>query len=267
MTVMREITVRIVGTICFVDGSGAFKKRLVIPVDTLYPRDKPQLKHIPYVEFPDRIVSGSGCSAVYQHPKNKGKIDYRRFELSNHVISIENVDTTDTFVVKQSFSDHVVKMKTLAPALDPTPRKECFDATPDGKIIAGFFDISYGTLKAGELHEDVMSFDVLSGQPIDYRVRAAKFSELLIRVTLPLTVSFTSANLGTTKIVLTDDVDVITIGNQPVGDIEGEGSGESVREDFRLNYELCDPVNHPTDPPLPKQTAGATNACSVNTWP
>jgi hypothetical protein len=264
---MREITVRIIGTICFVEGGDAhpeFKKRLVLPADSSFkdPRDR----HIPYVEFPSLgIVSGSNLSAIYQHPTNVGQISYRRFELAGHVVTIKNVDKS-ALVVKQSFIDHVPKMTKVATSLDPSPRVACFQPAPDPTLIAGFFDISYGTLKAGPLFEYVTEYELKSGTVV-HRIQTAKFTELLVGITQPpLTVTFTTASQSV-DIVLNDSVDLITIGNQPVGDIESTGSGEDVKHDFNLYYQLADPLNLPADPPLPRKVALTVNACTVSGWP
>jgi hypothetical protein len=264
---IREITVQILGTICLVNApteTFPFKKRLVLPFDkSLDPEDQ----HIPFVEFLEKdIGGGSNLSSIYQRPKNKGEIDYRRFNLAGHVVEIENV-VADPFVVKQSYDKHIPKMKQVATSLDPKPRKDCFDNEPkDPTLIAGFFDVSWGTLKAAmPLYEYFTRFEISTGHVV-HTVHSAKFSELLIRVETPIKVNFKRG--GTTiTIPLKDDTDVISIGNLPLDMIEGYGGGDDVRHHFGLYYELADPINKPADPPLPKEFALVVNACSNTNWP
>ena len=264
---MREITLRIIGTVCFVDGrqEDSFEKRLILPVDTIVA--KPTEKHIPYMEFPvARIKSGANLSSVYQHPIKLGQIDYRRFELAGHVISIANVDANVPFLVSASYADHVANMHTVAPTLDPTPRQECFALTPDPSLIAGFLDIANGTLQAGPLYEFITHFQDSAGRETT-QLQTSEYVDLVFGITSPdLEVTFTGPGSSVT-IVLDELANLITLGNRPEEDISGAGSGDDITHHFHLYYKLADPLNYPSDPPLPLKTADPINSCTVTNWP
>ena len=264
---MRNITLRILGTICLVDPRRAdsFKKRLVIPLDTTF--TKPEDRHIPYVEFlKNDIVSGSNLSAVYvRKPRSQQSVEYRRFELSGEVLEIPRV-VTDPFIVWDSYDKHIPRMTEVAKQLDPTPRTECYDAAPDSSKFGGFLDISHGTLKAGPLDELRTEFEIQSGT-IVHTIHSARFSELIFRVEPLIQVIFRKDGQAITIELNETSTDVITIGNQPLQMIENSDGSEDVRHHFALYYELADPANKPTDTPLPKKAAAIVNGCANTNWP
>ncbi len=269
---MRAITVRIQGTACLVDrrssSADPFQKRVILPFDDVYDPSKPEQRHIPYVEFPDTpIKSGkSNLSDTYKRTGSKGLLDYRRYELSNHVISIENVHDGTALTVMQSYSDHVPQMKNkVLPGLDDRPRDECFDAAPDGAIMTGFFDISHGILKAGTYFEFVTRFVRKSGQVTGYKVQTPVFVELLVPITSEDLVVTMTAGEVVVRVVMDSTADLITIGNQPEKDILGTGSGEDVAHHFLMYYNLAD--DPPSDPVLPVKEADPVNGCSNTNWP
>lgn len=261
---MSYLAIRVIGTICIVDpkkNDDPFKKRAVIPYDKYF--SAPVDKHIAYVEFnKNDLASGSGLSNVYK--RGKGDVEYRRFNLDGHVIQIDQIVDT-SFEVTGSYDKHIPKMTNVLGTLDVHPRTECFDAKPDPTLIAGFFDISKGLLKAGPLYESITQFEVKSGDVV-FVHHSAIFTELLLQVQPPITVSFTKDNI-TTAIVLKDDADLITIGNLPETEISGDGGGDDIKHHFMINYKLADPFNEPTDPPLPRKFALVVNACTNTNWP
>lgn len=270
---MRTITIRIAGTCCFVDrdtSSRSFLKRLVLPYDTL--STGPTDRHIPYVEFADDdIKSAEGLGNAYPHyvqqPDGTFKplpILYRRFELSGHVVAIQNTDMGSPVLnVLTSFDLRVPKMKRVHDALDQHPRPECFAAAPSAGLISGFFDISKGILKAGTLYDFVTKF-VRAHQTI-VRVQTPKFIELLLPITTPeVTLTITKAT-KTFTIVLKDTADTITIGNQPEADITGKGSGDDMTHHFNLYYNLA--TTKPADPTLPEVDADPVASCTGTNWP
>lgn len=267
---MRQITIRIAGTACFVaDDDSSFERRLVLPLDKIgnVARTQDEL-HLPYVEFPAaNITSGTNLSAKYQHPMITGQIDYRRFSLAGHVITVENLKVDETFTVLQSFIDHVPAMRVVEPNLDSRPRSEVFLDSPDPTLMAAFFDISTGTLKGGNLYEFITDF-VRPTSEVTASVRTCEYVELIATITTPeLVVTFTKPDAPTVRIVLDEKADLITIGDQTEADISGTGSNDDITHHFKLYYNLADPVNYPTDPPVPLKRLDPFNACTVTTWP
>ena len=266
----REITLRIVGTICLVDAkseSDPFKKRLVLPLDTIF--EDPKDKHIPYVEFLKEDIkappsSNLSASYVRNPPKTNISVEYRRFNLSGHVVEIANI-VPDEFNVWSSYDEHIPKMTNVADQLDPAPRDECFVLPPDPALFGGFLDVSYGTLKSGPLDEIRTEFELLD-ETVVYTIHSARFSELLFRVEPPILVHFHKDGQTTTVELDPETTDVITIGNQPLDMISGEGQ-EDVKHHFRLYYELADLANKPMDPPLPRVVAAIVNGCANTNWP
>jgi hypothetical protein len=256
---MPEITVRIAGTCCFVDtGTG---KRLVLPHDNLETGDK---QHIGYVEFPDaHIVQGKEfLSADYNH-ESTGQIRYRRFELTGHVITIANVSGGDV-VVKDSFKTHVPSMTKINPNLYPRPRSECFDSPPPPALICGVFDITSGILLSGPLYEFITVYE--NSQKEFDRRQTPKDVSLILPVTDVLSVTFSDS--GTPRTIVLDNMtDLITIGNQPIDDILGLGSGDDITHHFRLYYNMATPGTVGNDPALPRKLLDPVNSCTVTGWP
>lgn len=264
---MRDLTLRILGTVCLVDPfdeTQPFKKRLIIPLDTTF--TKPEDKHIPYVEFlQNDIKSGSNLSAIYvRKPKTQYSVEYRRFELAGHIVEIERV-IPDPWRVWESYDKHIPKMTNVATQLDRTPRSACFTSPPDPALFGGFLDVSHGTLKAGPLDELVTVFETLTN-PNVYTIHSSRFSELLFRVDPPIRVNFRKGMQTVTIELDPVTTDIITIGNQPIQMIEAN-EGEDVRHHFELYYDLADPLNKPQDPPLPKEFAAIVNGCANTNWP
>lgn len=269
---VRILTVRIAGTCCFVDPAGQqpFKKRLVLPYDNL--ASTPEERHIPFIEFPDaHIEPGSEkyLSDTYVHEERVLgspepillEVQYRRFELLGHTITIAGVDMTQALTTTNSFDNHVPSMTLVAPFLYNTPRFECFDTWPNAGLISGFFDMSAGILNAGELYEFVTYFTDSAAY-----YQTPKYVELLLPLTTSnVTVTIAKGN-SSFDVVLDEGTDVITIGNEPEADILGSGSGEDVASHFLLYYNLAGQPVGP-NPPRPIQPQDPVNSCSVVTWP
>lgn len=267
---MRLITVRIIGTCCFVDrpignNAIAFVKRVVIPKDPLVGADR----HIPFIELQaDHIASGSGdLTATYTH-LNGGKIPYRRFELSGHVIAVSEIDPIE-LTPFDSYEDHVPKMLAVAPGLESEPRDECFAEYPAADLISGFFDISAGLLKAGPLYEFMTKFQSTSNPNPTLSLQTTTFAELLLPVstTEPLKITITKPNANPIVVVMKSTADVITIGNATLTDLLGGNSNDDVAGHFKLYYKLAKEGTAPQDPPLPVKVQDPVNSCTVTNWP
>jgi hypothetical protein len=263
---MGEITVRFVGTACFIDRRDSrddFDKRLVLPTDN---EPDPKKRHIPYVEFLAKdVVSGSNLSDRYTH--RNGDVQYQRFDLSGHTIDIPGIVDSPGLLVMESFREHIPKMTEVA-TLAKAPRDECFLSSPPVSLIGGHLDLTRGRLKAGPLYEYRTVFEKASapGVPV-YSIHAAAYSELLL--SMPpgrMRMTFTNS-IGSVTIVLGAETDFITIGNYPLSEILDPGTGDDVTAHFKLYYELASDYNKPQDPPLPRKYAAINNACTNTTWP
>ena len=267
---MRDITVRVAGTCCFVDGSGQLSvpKRLVLPHDTL-PNDDPTKRHIGYVEFPDdHITRGREfLSNIYQHHGyaeqriSSGQINYRRFTLLGHRITIENVASGD-LDVKDSFTQHVPSMTVVDTDLYAMPREECFRATPPVNLLCGFWDIPSGTLLAGPLYEFITVYES-AAKGVTLRIQTPHYVDVVV----PISTQSLTVTIGGRQIVLDEDADLITIGNQPEDDITGTGSGDDITHHFQLYYNLAIPGNVEPNPPLPRKVHDPVNSCTPTGWP
>ena len=263
---MREITLRIAGTACLVDKRDErdnFVKRIVLPADRNPDMTK---RHIPYVEFLKRDVEkGSNLIGPYTH--GSGEIEYLRFELVQHVVELSTLAGQPELTVAHSYAEHVAKMTDVAKSLNRAPRNECFAKEPVRDLIAGFMDLHRGTLRAGLLQEFKTEF-VTKNAPNDpvHEIHGAAWSELLIEVESPISVTFTNP-LGAITVKLFETTDLITIGNFPISEILTPGMGDDVPEHFLLYYNLAEDYNKPQDPPLPRQHAGIDNACTNTNWP
>jgi hypothetical protein len=260
---MRQITVRIIGTGCFVDVA-AQQKRLVLPFDNLQAGDK---KHIAYVEFADiNIKTGvDRLQGPYKHTTT-GRISYHRFALVGHVVKIENI-IAGSLRTTPSFDMHVPKMTVVHRGLYPRPRQECFGSVPNPQKMAAFLDIASGILMAGQLYEFITSFQ-LKDTTETAQFQTPKYVDLLVPVEDgDITVTFSKPNVFD-QVVLKGDTDLITIGNQPELDITGNGSGDDVKHDFNLYYnQLADDGTVGNDPPLPVKHEDPVNSCTVTNWP
>jgi len=270
---MRELTVRIAGTACFVDPGNKLPgvgRRLILPFDNL--PDVPEKKHIPYVEFPIAGMdpaSRAELGATYEHPPGSGQIHYARYELLHHIVKIENV-IGGGLVVWKSFDNHVPKMTRVHPGLDPLPRDECIDPGnpfPDDSIFSAFFDIAGGVLLAPSLYEFVTAFKRTSGTTTT-SVQTPKDVFLLLQIdSNDVIVTFKKRDLPDVQVKLGSDQDLITIGNQPLADILTNGSGDDVQHHFKLYYNLAKEGTVGNDPPLPRIDADPVNSCTVTDWP
>jgi hypothetical protein len=264
---MRDITVRLAGTGCFVDGdfpNDPFRKRLVLPKDNIFPVPD---NHIAFVEFPAaNIISGGGLGPRYQHRSGAGQIFYRRFLLDGHTVTIEQVEPVDLSIV-DSYNTHVPKMTKVAPSLDDRPRDECFAPYPKPELIAAFFDVTHGLLKGGPLYEFVTQFRDSAGNST-VTIRTPEYVELVVPInSTTLAVRMQKEGATPVTIVLNADADHITIGNELEADISGNGSGDNTRDHFLLYYNLADPANVPGDPPLPVKVTAPVNSCTHTNWP
>jgi len=267
---MRYLTVRVVGTACFVEPADKLPdvgRRLILPFDNI--PDIPEKKHIPYVEFPIAGMDASSRSELgttYQHPPGSGQIHYARYDLLHHIVRIENV-VAGSVNVQDPFKYHVPKMTKVHPGLDPLPRDECFDPYPDDAVFSAFFDITGGTLCSGSLYEFVTAYERRSGTTTA-SFQTPKDVMLLLQIdSEDVTVTFKKRDLPDVHVVLGHEQDLITIGNQPLDDIYTTGSGDDVEHHFRLYYNLAKDGTVGNDPPLPKITADPINSCTVTNWP
>jgi hypothetical protein len=258
---MRDITVRFAGTCCFIN-DGTFK-RVVLPNDVLENGDK---RHLAYVEFPDaHITAGQQyLSTPYRHGLT-GQIYYRRFDLVGHTIRVENSAST-TPGTAGPYENHVPKMSAVHPGLYPQPRPEAFVTPPNPLLIAGAMNLNSGVLVAGILYEFVTVFENAHlGETA--RVQTPEYVDLIVPInTDDITVSFDDGT-QLVQVVVGPGADLVTVGNQPLADIEQTGSGDDVAHHFRLYYNLGKPGTIMPNPPLPRRITDPVNSCTVTNWP
>lgn len=258
---MRDITVRFAGTCCLINHDTF--KRVVLPNDTLESGTK---RHIAYVEFPDDDikVGKDFLTETYRHG-DTGQIDYRRFELVGHTVTIEDI-TSSTPTSTGPYENHVPKMSVVHPGLYPQPRSECFRTPPDPTLISGAINLTSGILTAGKLFEFVTEFkNAQLGTTAS--LQTPEYVDLTVTIdTEDLTVAFNDGT-GVVKVVVGPGADLITIGNQPRADIEQLGSGDDVAHHFQLYYKLGKPGTIMPNPPLPEKVEDPVNSCTVTNWP
>jgi hypothetical protein len=262
------LTIRFAGTCCFIDGDKS--KRVVLPNDTLQ-SDSTQSeiqRHIGYVEFraedidPDQ--QSDGLSAPYKH--DHSEVEYRRFDLTGHEITIESVvPSDDGLIVANSYKRYVSKMSKVHPGLYSPPRRECFDSPPDPLLICGAINITDGVLSAGKLYPFITQFK--NSTTTTLTLQTSEY----VDVNLPIEsgeiiITFTDRN-GSSQVFLLPKAGLITIGNQPLDDILEKGSGDDVTHHFKLYYGLAKPGTVMQDPPLPQKTRDPVNSCTVTGWP
>ncbi|MEK6371419.1 MAG: hypothetical protein AABO58_01865 [Acidobacteriota bacterium] len=258
---MRDITVRFAGTCCFIN-SGTFK-RVVLPNDTLESGEK---RHIAYVEFPDEYIRSGHefLTEPYKHG-DTGQVDYRRFDLVGHTITIENLSSSSPAALG-SYTNHVPKMSAVHPGLYPQPRPECFVTPPNPILISGAINLTSGILTAGQLYEFITVFENEElGETA--RVQTPQYVDLTVPIdSNDLTVKFDDGTHAV-QVVVEPGADLITIGNQPLADIQQLGSGDDVAHHFKLYYKLGKPGTVMPNPPLPRKLLDPVNSCTVTQWP
>ena len=266
---MTMITLRFVGTCCFVDGRemDPFVKRAILPTD-LRGADHKDGPHIPYVEIEaDDLGKGSTVKAskTFTRGERSAARSFLRFHLDGEQISIRNAGQGNgRLVVIPTFDERVPRMTLVCPECPPNPRPECFVAAPPRDLVAAYFDIRSGYLSAGPIEEEETRFEQGSNWPARRLARWAELdvafqgdhAEILIE-------KFDRS--GSRTIPLKRGASVVTVGNQMEIDIEENGSSYDRSGHFDMYYDLG--VGLPDKRPRPAVAKTAIRNCAPANWP
>jgi hypothetical protein len=260
---MKTLKVRVVGICCFVNiNNGAPSKRIILPYDDMGHTET----HIPFFEVPMLdVASWSGLGPVEAYTHWNGSVQYLRWELNGHRITIDSLDTTAPALWQTySYERHVPSMKAVCPELRSYPGPECFEDSPPPDLIAGYFDISKGSVDAGPLEEFYTAFDPVRNWP---EGRGTQSVDLNIPVQdggVVISIdAFDTSSAHDAQIVLKPEAETVRIGNLVPDDLTGSGSGDS-HEHFMLYYNLASDL--PSEMPLPVKSLAPVNACSPTRW-
>jgi hypothetical protein len=255
------LTIKMTGVICHIDPrpGDTFGKRVV-----LARINHGAHVHIPYVEIDKKDLANVLFDDTPDE-YNRGMSRYRKFILDGDEIIVDSTDPSVPFQVIDTFKELVPSMRKVAPGVAEHPRDACF--VPDSNVIAGFFDINYGMLLAGEREELPTEFNPPTQWP---RQRNARSSQLLLRVKQGAVPTITLRSISTGKarrIELRNDAFGFTVGNQPPELILDESRSINITPEahFGMFYELSPtPVEHPV---LPSETSPVRNGCVPINWP
>jgi len=262
---MKTLKVRIVGICCLIDvNNGSPTKRVILPYDNMGHGGT----HIPFVEVAEGDVdswTGFAPKPAYQH--FNGSVNYLRWELAGHKVSIDTVDVSaPNLWATSSFSNHVPSIKMVCPSLRSYPSADCFLSDPPPQLIAGYFDIYKGSLDAGPLDEFFTYFDPERNWPAGRGTQSVDLTlpvqegGVVIRID-----SFDTSEAHDAKINLKPQAETVRIGNLVMEDLIGSRTYEAdTSEHFMLYYNLAE--TNPPEMPLPVKSAAPVNACSPARW-
>ena len=268
MTILR---ISIFGISCLADPrtGDAFKKRVLLPTDTIWDPQHPP--HIPYVEVAeDDFYSNPSTIPGLSDPYERNDVVYRRFELYGHRLWIDDIVTSQGWWVSPLFDLRVPKMRKVLPYLYDHPNAVCFDRNPPTSLISGYFDISYGRLSIGEIDDPYTIFYPPKEWP-DRRLAVSSVLELEVDNVLPefrIEEASLPPGTGPVRVRLKPEAVGISIGNLPVSDLapqQGVPSTDDPSHDFMMFYKLADP--EPPNPPLPTRQTGLEVSCTNTNWP
>jgi|GEM_PF-4221079 len=265
------LTIRVTGICCHVDPRGPqdkFGKRVIIARNGHSHHGGHEMTpHVPYLE----VETADIASAPPSDPNDvytRGPVtEYRKFVLDGEEIIIDPIEESQPFQVLDSFNELIPSMRKIAPSVPANPRGECF--VPNTSFVAGYFDMTAGVLIAGEREQLPTKFR--PRPPVEWPdQRNAVSSHLLLRLkqNSPTVITLRSIASGATrKITLKVDTREITIGNQPLEDIEGRPrrSADQPGAHFRMFYDLG-PIDG-TIQPGPEEVSTAINGCMPTNWP
>lgn len=265
------VDVDVLGLACFVNAredNGIWKTRVVMPYDDgqyVGPADR----HIAVLEIQARdILQWTGTSPW---PYTSGGIEWYRWYLDAHTISVQTGDSSDTFERLPSFSRYVPVMTQICPEVRPrNPRPECFAATPFPGLFAAFLDIPNGNVEAGPLNDRPVTY--VRPQTGDV-MRAAEYTPISVRVNIPVISAeptiilrpFPFPNDEALRVTVRSGATILVANAREI-DISGDGGGSVPAEQFRLYYKLSSFDPGP-NAPLPAGISVPIDDCTVTDWP
>jgi hypothetical protein len=261
---MYTFDVRFEGICCFADSSvdeSPYKKRVLLPYD----ERTDDTKHIAFLEIAEDLIDQwSGEDPIDPYPHEGGGVEYRRWNLQGHRITFDNAIGTG-LQTTQSFIDHVPGMRVrIFPQLDYYAREECFRPFPPSSLVAGFVEITAGTLSAGPL-ENVATKYVRKSGAVTTTVRTAKFAELRLYIGDPRPIIKLNNKSVETTIYLKPGASPLIGNMREIDIIEPKHPKDDPPESFGLFYKLSRFIV--TDPPLPAPVAVPIDGCSSTGWP
>jgi hypothetical protein len=264
------LVVRVSGICSFIADRGhdAFWKRVVLPVDDMGMSDS----HIPHVEIEEADLDHYTVNGAAPKAYSRGLVSYLRWELTGYMITVGPIDAAASSppVASPRFNRHVPALREVCPPIQPYARQECYQIDPPSSLVAGYFDISNGTLDVADLEKVTTVFQPQrfwgperTGEAAELRLTMLEDTPTHITLT-----PFRGSDGKWTDIVLKPGADTITIGNLLRADIETPtGSGKGRSEHFLIYYNLADPKPNKSDQATPDVSLVPVNACSVTTYP
>lgn len=270
MTTTPQVTldVLILGISCIANPQtgGPLPKRVLFPTDNLwYPSHPPHVAFLE-VEEEDLLYDPGTIGGLSERYTRFGRY-YRRFELSSHKITIDNIDTTQGFYEKSVYRDHVPKMKNVQPDLSTYPKADCYLEKPPADLIAGYFDIAYGILGVRRVASYLSYF---SPPPPPNTLPNGYFAispQLRVKINDEApTIRVTNLDTGyVSKLILKPTATEISIGNLTAPTLAGYTKEDDPPHDSKLFYNLA---VTPVDPmPVPSKPQGIETACIPVGWP
>lgn len=264
-TCLPSIRMRFLGMGCFIgqqDGD-YFKERIVVPYDN---EGVGMNQHFAFVEVAEEDIlyfTGTMVPLSYY----RGGVWYKRWDLTEHLVMLNNPDTTLPFTRSAEFTAHAPLMPEVCPELADHPRESCRDEFPDGERFTAFFDLQGGGVDNGYLEQFETQFVLKVGNvPTAPPIRTPTsviVTHYFEGDRADLTISDESGTL-TAQIFIRDGA-MIMAGNAREDDILGDGSGDNDPEHFLIYYQLADP--YPINPAVPTIATAPVNACSITRWP
>jgi hypothetical protein len=261
------LDVLIVGISCIANApdGAAIKKRVLFPTDNLwYPLLSPHLGFVE-IEEGDLLYNPGTILGLSERYTRFGR-SYRRFELSRHKITIDDIDPTQGYTVNDAYGDHVPQMLKVQPNLSEYPRPECYLDEPPASLVTGHFDITYGVLDVGRVASKQSEFKPTPPNtwPIGYPAISVQL-RIKINAAMP-TIRVQNLDTGIVSVaVLKPTAGEISIGNLSAPVLAGDLDSDDPPHDFKLFYNLAETDVDPK--PVPNKPQGIETACTPVNWP
>jgi len=259
---MSTVTILFEGLCCHVErpAAGGFtaERRTILPIT------KPPHPHIPYIEMFDAdIKEAANSDFTFSKPYPRGNLICRYVKLNDVRIELLNITSTSPSEVLSSFRQRIPTLQGVEPnfaKINPA----LLNQTIGPGLVAAYFDMSAGILSSGPSESFRTEFVPPHHWPKKHLGQWAQLDVEISGTRPVLRVTDLAAPFKERVLTLEDGADVITIGNQVEGDIQGSPLG--VGGHFETFYSLS--ASPLTNPPKPKVTTmGLGVGCSNSTFP
>jgi hypothetical protein len=261
------LDVLILGISCIANPrtGGALKKRVLFPTDNLWYPSRPP--HVGFLEVEEGdLLNDPGTIVGLSERYTRFGRNYRRFELTSHKITIDNIDTAQGFSDNDAYRNHVPQMKKVQPALSMYPKEKCYLPKPPADLVAGYFDITYGNLGVRRVSSYLSYFSPTPPNtwPPGYYAISPQLT-LKINDVAP-TIRVENLDTGFVSVLrLKPTVTEISIGNLTAPTLTGYTKQDDPPHDFKLFYNLAE--EHVDPEPVPSRPLGIETACLPVGWP